>query len=51
MRNLAQQETDWEHFGAPGPNCPAGYHLETINLHQRAPVDQDLPVTVCVADG
>ena len=36
--------------GIPGPSCPPGYHLETIELHQRAPVDQDLPVTVCVTD-
>ena len=36
--------------GPPGPFCPVGYHLETIELHQRAPVDQDLPVTVCVQD-
>ena len=36
--------------GEPGPTCPPGYHLEEILVHQRAPIDQDLPIVVCIAD-
>ena len=36
--------------GPAGPSCPAGFHLEEIDVHQRFPVDQDLPITVCVVD-
>lgn len=37
-------------IGAPGPNCPEGFHLEEVSVHQREPVDRDLPITVCVVD-
>ena len=36
--------------GRPGPACPPGYHLEEVEVHQRAPIDRDLPITVCQAD-
>jgi len=34
--------------GEPGPFCPPGFVLAEVSVHQRAPVDTDLPITVCV---
>jgi hypothetical protein len=30
--------------------CGPGYHLEVVSVHQRAPVDGDIEITVCAAD-
>jgi hypothetical protein len=42
--------------GPPGPAqppgaCPPGFTFEVVAVHQRAPVDRDLIIQVCVQDG
>ena len=49
-RGLAGNRVYREPPGEPGPSCPDGFHLEEVEVHQRFPVDQDLPITVCVVD-
>jgi hypothetical protein len=42
--------------GPPGPAqppgaCPPGFTFRVVAVHQRAPVDRDLVIQVCVQDG